>query len=96
MTPTPQAGPQTASATPSQPSSTSANKEVVTSSGASPQVQAQQRGNESSFRCYYATKISEAEQLLAEKMQNVRRLHAQRNELNNKVCIERLQNSIRK
>jgi hypothetical protein len=41
----------------------------------------------SSLRQYYATKIVEADQKLAEKMQDVRRLQAQRNELNNKVFV---------
>jgi 26S proteasome regulatory subunit T6 len=41
--------------------------------------------NESTLKTYYKTKIEEAQQLLAEKQQNVRRLQAQRNELNNKV-----------
>ncbi|KAI1730669.1 ATPase family associated with various cellular activities (AAA) domain-containing protein [Ditylenchus destructor] len=40
---------------------------------------------ESTLKTYYKTKIEEAQQLLAEKQQNVRRLQAQRNELNNKV-----------
>jgi hypothetical protein len=34
---------------------------------------------------YFKAKIEEAEQLLAEKMEDVRRLQAQRNERNNKV-----------
>jgi 26S proteasome regulatory subunit T6 len=34
---------------------------------------------------YYKTKIEDAEQRLVEKEQNVRRLQAQRNELNSKV-----------
>jgi len=40
---------------------------------------------DNSVKIYYKTKIEESQQLLAEKVQNVRRLQAQRNELNNKV-----------
>ncbi|KAI3420224.1 26S protease regulatory subunit 8 [Globodera pallida] len=40
---------------------------------------------EGSLRKYYTTKIREAEQTFADKLQNARRLQAQRNELNNKV-----------
>ena len=38
-----------------------------------------------SLRIYYATKVKEAEELFTEKSQNVRRLQAQRDEINNKV-----------
>jgi 26S proteasome regulatory subunit T6 len=40
---------------------------------------------DNSVKVYYRTKNEEAQQLLKEKLQNVRRLQAQRNELNNKV-----------
>lgn len=36
------------------------------------------------FRSYYITKIEELQLVLAEKSQNIRRLQAQRNELNAK------------
>lgn len=41
--------------------------------------------NENSLKVYYRTKIEDAQQRLGEKVQNVRRLQAQRNELNSKV-----------
>ena len=41
--------------------------------------------NENCLKVYYRTKIEDAQQRLAEKVQNVRRLQAQRNELNSKV-----------
>lgn len=40
---------------------------------------------DNSVKVYYKTKIEEAQHLMKEKVQNVRRLQAQRNELNNKV-----------
>lgn len=40
---------------------------------------------DNNLKNYYKTKIEDAQQLLAEKNQNVRRLQAQRNELNSKV-----------
>jgi 26S proteasome regulatory subunit T6 len=49
------------------------------------QVIKQQNQNEGSLRQYYSSKIRENEQCVADKMQNVRRLQAQRNEMNNKV-----------
>jgi 26S proteasome regulatory subunit T6 len=45
----------------------------------------EQRGTENSLKAYYKKKIEDAQQQLAEKSQNVRRLQAQRNELNSKV-----------
>lgn len=41
--------------------------------------------NENSLKVYYRTKIEDAQQRCGEKIQNVRRLQAQRNELNSKV-----------
>lgn len=40
---------------------------------------------EATLKTYYSSKINAAQILLAEKSQNVRRLQAQRDELNNKV-----------
>lgn len=40
---------------------------------------------DSTLKTYYRTKVEEAQQLLVEKLQNVHRLQAQRNELNAKV-----------
>jgi 26S proteasome regulatory subunit T6 len=45
----------------------------------------QSGGPENSLKTYYKTKIEDAQQRLGEKAQNVRRLQAQRNELNSKV-----------
>lgn len=39
------------------------------------------------FRAYYITKIEELQLIVAEKSQNLRRLQAQRNELNAKGFI---------
>ena len=77
----PQAGPQTATATAAQ-TPTTAKKELMV-----PQqpVQSQRNNDNSTLRQYYASKIQEAESTLAERMQNFRRLQAQRDELNNKV-----------
>lgn len=41
------------------------------------------------FRPYYVTKIEELQLIVAEKSQNLRRLQAQRNELNAKVRMLR-------
>ncbi|VDN01425.1 unnamed protein product [Thelazia callipaeda] len=41
--------------------------------------------DEQSLKRYYKTKIEDMQQRVAEKTQNLRRLHAQRNELNTKV-----------
>ena len=43
------------------------------------------KGADSSLKTYYKTKIEDAQQRLVEKAQDVRRLQAQRNELNSKV-----------
>lgn len=47
--------------------------------------QSRASNSENSLKNYYKTKIEDAQQLLTEKSQNVRRLQAQRNELNGKV-----------
>lgn len=41
------------------------------------------------FRAYYITKIEELQLIVAEKSQNLRRLQAQRNELNAKGKLRR-------
>ncbi|EJW86589.1 hypothetical protein WUBG_02501 [Wuchereria bancrofti] len=46
---------------------------------------ASKSGEEQSLKRYYKTKIEDMQQRVAEKTQNLRRLHAQRNELNTKV-----------
>jgi len=48
-------------------------------------IQPYKTNEASTLRQYYTSKIQEAKQQLTEKMQNVRRLQAQRNEMNNKV-----------
>lgn len=48
-------------------------------------VQPYKSNEASTLRQYYTSKIQEAKQQLTDKMQNVRRLQAQRNEMNNKV-----------
>lgn len=40
---------------------------------------------DSALKTYYKTKVEQCQNILLEKQQNVRRLQAQRNELNNKV-----------
>lgn len=43
------------------------------------------------FRPYYITKIEELQLIVAEKSQNLRRLQAQRNELNAKGAVKHFQ-----
>ncbi|EFP03050.1 hypothetical protein GCK72_001734 [Caenorhabditis remanei] len=46
-----------------------------------------EKSDEQTLRLYWATKVDEAEQAVTKKEQNVRRLQAQKNELNGKVAL---------
>lgn len=52
---------------------------------APPMMPLESISDEQSLKRYFKTKIEEAQHKLQEKQQNVRRLQAQRNELNSKV-----------
>lgn len=57
---------------------------------APPMMPLESISDEQSLKRYFKTKIEEAQHKLQEKQQNVRRLQAQRNELNSKVSYSLL------